>query len=323
MTEIQEKLTHSRLSCFRQCPRKHLIRYEWGIRPEETGLALRVGSAFHAALEAADKGEDIDGAMEASVSDPYDLALVAAMYDGHARRWESDPLELVASEMEFDLPLINPDTGRPSTIFRLAGKMDRLVKLRDGRIALMEYKSTSRDFSPESDYWMRLHMDQQLSIYVIAARQLGYEVETVLYDVTKRPMLRPLKATPVEKRQYVQKTGGLYANQRDMDETPSEFAGRVAADIAAKTDQYFARIEIARLDQDLDECRAELWQQQQALRESQRSGRWYRNPGACFENHWACDYLSICLNRDLETRTPQGFVRLTDVHPELGQEIDV
>jgi hypothetical protein len=311
-----QTLTHSRLSCFRSCPRKHAIRYELGIRPEETGFALRVGSAFHAALEAADHGLDIDGAMEAAVSDPFDLELVAAMYDGHARRYEGAGLEIVATEQTFDLPLVNPETGHPSTVWTFGGKMDRIVRLPDGRLALMEYKTTSRDFAPGADYWLMLHLDQQLSLYVIAARRLGFDVSTILYDVTRRPMLRPLKATPPDKRKYT-KDGTLYAAQRETDETPAEYAARVATDIAERPDYYFTRVEIARLDQDLDDTASELWQQQQAIREMQRTGFWYRNPGACFSNNGGCEYLPICLSRDLSGTTPAGFVRSENVHPEL------
>jgi hypothetical protein len=180
----------------------------------------------------------------------------------------------------------------------------------------MEYKTTSRDFAPGAEYWLRLHLDQQLSIYVIAARELGYPVETVLYDVTRRPLLRPLKATPEALRRYT-KDGRLYAQQRDRDETPEEFAARVAGDIAERPDHYFARIEIARLEQDLEECAGELWQQQLSIREAQRARRWFRNPGSCFEPY-PCEYLSICLNRDLETTTPMGYTRLSNVHPELS-----
>jgi hypothetical protein len=309
-------LTHSRLSTFRSCPRKHEIRYELGIRPEETGFALRVGSAFHAALEAADQGLDIDGAMQAAVPDPYDLALVAAMYDGHARRYEDAGLEIVATEQVFDLPLLNPKTGHSSTVWTFGGKMDRIVRLPDGRLALIEYKTTSRDFAPGADYWMMLHLDQQLSLYVIAARRLGFDVSTILYDVTRRPMLRPLKATPEASRKYT-KDGNLYAAQRERDETPEEFAVRVATDIAERPDHYFTRVEIARLDQDLEDTAAELWQQQQTIREMQRTGRWYRNPGACFSNNGGCEYLSICLSCDLSGSLPAGFVCSENVHPEL------
>jgi len=101
-------------------------------------------------------------------------------------------------------------------------------------------------------------------------------------------------------------------------ETVEEFADRIRADVESRPGYYFARIEIARLDQDLKDCAAELWQQAAAMREAQRSGRHYRNPSACYSNFGTCDYLPICLLRDLETHTPTGFVREANVHPELA-----
>ncbi|HOX27492.1 MAG TPA: PD-(D/E)XK nuclease family protein [Candidatus Krumholzibacteria bacterium] len=312
---MSQILTHSRLACFRTCPRKHYIRFELGIRPDVDSVPIRVGAAFHAALEARDHGRDPAPLMEACLGDPYDLAMVAAMFDGHCRRYANEPLNPVVSEQEFTRQLVNPGTGRATPIWLLAGKIDRIVRLADGRLALMEYKTTSQDFAPGADYWTRLHMDQQLSIYVLAAREIGYDIQTILYDVTRRPALRPLKATPDEARKYT-KDGKLYANQRAEDETPDEYAARVAADIAERPDHYFARIEIARLERDLDDCQEEVWQQQLAIRAAQNSGHWYRNPSACF-SPFRCEYLSICQNRDLDTNTPTGFVRSDEIHPEL------
>ena len=65
-------LTHSRLACFRACPRRHYLRYELGLRPEDTGFVLRVGSGFHRALEALDKGEDPELAIAEGLDDPFD-----------------------------------------------------------------------------------------------------------------------------------------------------------------------------------------------------------------------------------------------------------
>jgi hypothetical protein len=312
----KQLLTHSRLSCFRACPRRHQLRYEFGLVPTQDDSVLRVGSGFHAALEANDLDLDPDEAIGERIEDPFEMAMVAAMFNGHLSRWAGDRLRAVSTELEFSLPLRNPATGRPTQVWTLAGKIDRIVELSGGRLALMEYKTTSQDFSPGAEYWLKLHMDQQLSIYVIAARSLGWNVETVLYDVTRRPMLRPYKATPEAVRKYT-KDGRLYANQRDTDETPEEYAARIAEDIASRPEHYFARIEIARLDRDLEECAAELWNQQLAIREMQRARRWYRNPGSCFSIR-PCEYLNICLNDDLDERTPEGFIRLEDQHPELS-----
>jgi hypothetical protein len=324
-------LTNSRLACFRACPRRHYLRYEIGLRTTAESLALRVGSAFHRALEALAEGQDVEAALAHGIDDPFDLALVAAMFDGHRRRWANEPLDIVASELAFDLPLVNPATGASTPVWRIGGVIDAIVRLPDGRLALKEVKTTSRDFSPSADYWLRLHLDPQLSIYVVAARELGFPVETVLYDVTRRPALRPLKATPPGARKFT-KDGRLYASQRDRDETPEEYAGRLGADIAEKPDHYFARIEIARLDQDLDECLHDVWRTQRVIRDCQLEAQravergqrptvaWARSPDACLGHGVTCEFLAVCQsNRPVETDTPEGFVRGADVHPELTQ----
>lgn len=303
------------MAAFRTCPRKHFLRYEQRLVPAEESLPLRVGSAFHRALEARDKGLDPAAEIDARLSDPYDVAMVAAMFDGHVRRYDLDEPQAVRSELPFRLPLINPETDRQTPVWMIAGVIDRIVQLGDGRLALMEYKTTSRDFAPGAEYWTKLHMDQQLSVYVIAARAIGYDVSTILYDVTRRPALRPLKATPEEARKYT-KDGRLYAAQRDRDETPEEYAARVAQDIADRPDHYFARIEVARLEDDLRECQAEIWQQQLVIRLAQRSGHWYRNPGACFGN-FNCEYLPFCQTWRAGDAAPGGFRLAENIHPEL------
>lgn len=315
-----ELLTHSRLSCFRACPRRHYLRFELGLAPERDALALRVGTAFHAALEAADLGLDPEQAIHARGDlDVFDAAMVAAMFTVHRERWASDTLEIVAAEQSFDVPLVNPETGSESRLWRLAGKIDRIYRLPDGRLAIQDYKTTSEDVAPDSDLWTRLRLDSQMAVYVIAARTLGYDVQTILYDVTRRPMQRPFKATPEAERKYVKATGALYANQRHADETPEEFAARVAGAMRAEPERYFARHEIAKLDADLDETRAEIWQQALAIRAAQRMGHWWRNPSACSEPY-TCAYLSVCaLTLGPESSTPTGYRRLESVHPELAR----
>jgi len=315
---VADILTHSRLSCFRSCPRRHQLRYEFGIAPEEESEALRIGTAYHAALEAADLDIDPEAAVAAlGTLDAYEAALVAAMFTVHRERWAGDTLEVVATELEFNLPLRNPETGAATPIFRFAGKIDRIYRLPDGRLAIQDYKTTTDDLTPGSDYWLRLSLDQQMSLYVIAARELGHDVQTILYDVTLRPLLRPYRKTPDDKIQ-LKKDGTPYANTRMQDETPFEFTVRVAEAMRADPARYFARHEIARLDQDLDETRAEVWQQQLLIREMQRTGKWFRNPGACV-SPYRCSYLPICDNKQVGPNcVPSGFRLLPDAHPELA-----
>src|SRR5690606_32440122 len=134
--------------------------------------------------------------------------------------------------------------------WRLAGKIDKIVRLPDGRTAIMEHKTTSDSIASDSDYWARLRLDSQISLYVLAARELGYDVQTVLYDVVRKPRHERYRATPPELRKY-KKDGTLYANQRERDETPQEFGQRVYQAMYTEFDSYFARQEIPRLESDL------------------------------------------------------------------------
>lgn len=318
-TAQQQILTHSRMSCFRDCPRKHFIRYELGLTPDIDSDARRFGSAIHEALEGWDKGdaEMVAGAF-AAIEDDHERAAARTLFDAHCAHYEYDGVTPVYSELPFDIPLTNPQTGMPSRNWRLNGKIDGIVQLADGRLALLERKTTTRDFTPGSDYWTKLRLDAQISIYIIAARELGIQIDTVLYDVMRRPSLRPYRATPEEKRKY-KKDGTLYASCRAEDETPEEYANRIGDDIHSRPEHYFTRQEIARLEQDLDECHADLWQQQMAIRNAQLAGHWWRNPNACF-GMFKCDYLPICQNNDLEYSTPAGFIRSEEIHPELSVE---
>jgi len=124
-----------------------------------------------------------------------------ALLSGHFWRYGQDPaspdgqrrasdLAFEAVELSFDVPLVNPVTGALSRAFTLAGKIDGIVRLADGRLAVLEYKTAGEDIAPDADYWLRLRCDGQISLYVLAARALGYDVATVLYDVTRKRTIR-------------------------------------------------------------------------------------------------------------------------------------
>ena len=277
--------TNGSLTCFRACPRRYELSHVLKLRPAEVSYPIAVGRAFHTALET---GEcpPMDSA--------YDMAIVAAMVARYREVWPV--LDIIAREVPFWIDVNGIAYG---------GVIDAIIRLADGRLAVAEYKTTSEDFSAGSDYWVRLRLDSQITGYVVAARALGYAVETVLYDVTRRPAIRPLKAS---KEIKLKKDGTPYANCRLTDETPEEYAARC---VEALTPECFARHEIARLDDDL-----ELWAKDLALQsEAVAAARWYRNTDAC-DARFTCDYLSIC--HLSEPGVPTGFIRVDDIHPEVS-----
>mgnify|MGYP007001753624 CR=1 FL=1 len=87
--------------------------------------------------------------------------------------------------------------------------------------------TTSEDIGRGTDYWRRLRMDGQVSIYYAGSAALGYPADLCLYDVLRKPSLRPKKAVAEVK---LKKDGTPYANQQLADFLLSD--GEVHAGLA-------------------------------------------------------------------------------------------
>jgi len=166
-------------------------------------------------------------------------------------------------------------------------------------VYVLERKTTSEDLSLAGVYWRRLGIDVQVSIYLAAARSLGYDATAVLYDAIRKPDLLPLKATPVELRKYTKPTkkdpvSRLYANQRESDETPDEYFRRCLDAIKEDPERYFRRGVITRLESELDEARADVWQTSTAIRDARRLRVFPRNADSCIQWSRVCDYFAVC-----------------------------
>ncbi len=364
MSNGKDLLTYSRLSTRRLCPKQDYYKYEIGLRRESVASALRMGGAFALGKELWRKhcGDDdaatsaINDATEGYLTvpqwaDSYDWEIecetVRAMLAGYFWRYADDVMQFLGIEESFAMPLVNPASGRSSQTFMLAGKIDGVIKMPDGRIAVYEDKTTSANIDDDSDYWLRLRYDGQISQYVLGARYLGYDASLVLYDVTRKPTIKPRSVPVLDEngmkivrdsvgervfRENIKKNGEPGAHHGEpiqsaskdkghtlatRRESPEEWGERLLADIGARPKWYFARREIPRLEGDLEEFRAEIWQQSQLLRECRKNNWWFRN--VAFNTCGHCEYKHLCLNGiEVDPRhPPTGFVVMDDVHPEL------
>lgn len=311
-------LTNSRRNCFNKCAKLYFFQYEKGYRPVKTSDALRFGSLFHGALElywllSLEAGLNWLKEQKETDYNAYEKELAKQLLIGYYNKWsnEDDAEEDCIPELEFRAPLINPDTMAESRTFQLAGKID---VVRPGKKQIVEHKTTSNDISPESDYWDHLAIDGQVSGYYVGSEALGYECEECLYDVIRKPMQRPLQATPVESRKYT-KDGRLYASQREVDETVEEFGLRVAAEIASNPERYYARRIIPRLEDDMAEYMADMWATAREIREAQLHSRWPRNPQQCM-TFGKCPFFSVC-TKTASLDDPNLFVKLDNPDQEL------
>lgn len=330
-------LTSSRLGVWQRCPRQHHYRYEVGLIPTgETPRALMMGTAVHAGLEswwrAYQAGADkyalpaaLHSAREAyPAEDEYAVALLSALITAYDARWctWAQGVEVIGVEFPFDAPLINPRTGEAHPHWRLAGKIDALVRLSDGRIAIMEHKTTSMDASAGSDYRRALTLNAQVGVYFDGARALGAAADVCIYDVLKKPTIKPLLATPLESQKR-KKDGTLYAAQRDRDETATEYEARLCESIAQDPDRYLVHADVIRTDTEMDALRWDLWHAVRAIEESRKAAHDTRDvraiprhPSACMTHHTPCAYLPVC-EGTASARDPMRYQRVSNPHVEL------
>jgi len=357
-------LTHSAMACARRCLRQYYFRYELGLRSRREAAALRMGAAVHVGLEHWSRGASPEQAILEATTDyatcppwaePYDWQIegeiVGNLLAGYFWRYQNNDIEYVEIEKPWDAPLVNPRTGRESRIWRLAGKRDGIVRIPDGRLFVLERKTAGEDIGPDSDYWLRLRCDQQISLYVISAFHQGHDVAGVLYDVIRKPTIRPRQVPLVDKdgRKFVvdEQTGnrifkkdgqprqsaGAGMKLSTRPETPEEYGARLLADIEERSDYYYQRREVPRLEDDLQAFRLECWQQAKLLTDCRHWGRWFRNVGR--NTCSFCEYANLCLQSITvdppacaasvaagREAPPDGFEIVADVNPELSEGDD-
>jgi hypothetical protein len=121
----------------------------------------------------------------------------------------------------------------------------------------------------------------------------------------------------MESRKY-KKDGTLYANQRENDESLDEYQDRLMSDIAENPMKYFSRGEVVRFEEEEKDAQHDLWQLTKAIRESQLSNRWPRNPDACVAYGRMCEFFSVC-TRTASLDDPILFRVEENVHAELSK----
>ena len=362
MTEeiADKRVTHSEMQCADKCKRMWFFAYIRGLRTILAAAPLRIGSAIHLGLHWAKQRQmglqpdwddeeitqrvlvEYDKTKPDSQDQLYsweiERATIAAMFTGYFWRWsEANDFVIKQSEMKFNLPIINPATGRASRTSTSAGAIDGEVELPDSRLAVIEHKTTSSDLDPDSDYWKRLRIDSQISHYFISARAMGHPVETILYDVIRKPNFKPKQIAVLDYdiKQVVDKdTGERLKNKNGSwkqsvsdketqklvtrPETPQEYGERVTIDMGERPDFYFQRKEIPRIASDIEEYQYELWQKTRIMHECKINNRYPRDTTACI-GFGRCPYFNLCTTGfNCESQeVPEGFKIVSDKHQEL------
>lgn len=321
--------TNSALACARECLRKYRLRYDLRLELDRDSdhEALTVGTAWHLALELQRDPSRFDRVREAAPSELWGEKLVtlAVAYDWY---WGTE-LEMLAAEVEFHTEL----NGIP-----LRGKIDGIVRMPDGRVGLIEHKTTSADLA--GDYWQRLRMDTQVGIYSLACRGLDYfpsgSPDFIIYDVVRKPTIRPKAIPKAEMSRLLEaaETKGVvtYAGHEvgmmpeevealEGRESSQLFGLRLLGDITEQPEKYFGRREVHRTSDDYAHLLNDIAAQVEILRalKGRPTSAYPRNPDAC-NRYSTCDFWSLCSanQQPKEGEAPDGYRSRDNAHPELS-----
>ena len=313
-------LTQSSLGTLQRCEELFRLKYLERLRPMEQKAYFSIGSGFHAGVEHQDPEAGVEALLKAR-GDSWvekerdenlrDSWIVRAMVEGALARWSSWPAN---AEVEFVLPVINPETGGRSTAHDLGGVIDGVYA---SERSLLEMKTTSR---LDEDYIQRLEIDFQVTSYLASASDLtGEPFRRVVYRIVKKPGLRPRKGetdaehaervkarkplSPLKRRKeeseedYQERSRLREAARpplkRKVPEPIDDYGRRVVADYRERPDFYFAEVIVTRTDEDLERWRWEVWSLHRRILELERGAFPIRNTNACLD-FGRCAFFDLC-----------------------------
>ena len=270
------EISPTAMSIFRECPMKYKWRYIDDITPLKKSNALRIGTMFHLAVDMYYSGASDEEVMKHIIamsdnqiaeSDPYyqeDNIIMKYTVIGMWKNYPHKDLSLydeIHSEKETRIPMSDHVT--------FVCRMDRLVKLKStGKWWLRELKTTGLPFQ---NFQNRVGTSAQASAYVWAMRQTGEDVQGIIYDFVKKPLLR-----------------------KGVNESCEDFGIRIARDYVNRGDKYYGRHFEYRSNDDITLFEKDLENIVNQIQSTRASGKFYRNQDGCFKYNSECAFRKIC-----------------------------
>jgi superfamily I DNA/RNA helicase/RecB family exonuclease len=183
--DLSQRLSATAIESYERCPLQFKLEREWEL-PRDIGAAMQYGAAMHLVLRAYYDSVRYGRTMsddqvlslfheefaKAAVTDPYQRDLYEKqggeqLQDFLSASRRGQPPEVLHTEEKFELRVGD------STV---AGRIDRVDSLGDGRVAIVDYKTGK----PKSD--QDAEGSLQLSVYAMAAKQKwGYETTRLVF----------------------------------------------------------------------------------------------------------------------------------------------
>lgn len=290
----KEPITYSILRTGLTCPKKMYWRYYQGFRSAPSDNQL-LGSAFHRGMELQDPLEaaryyrdNYPGFIDESVTTKNNM--LAFMVRGAMARWNYEYKE-IRPEQTFRLPLVNPDTDRPSRNYYWAGKIDAVGLTTEDQWFLIERKTTGQSLEK---YFDLLVLDHQLTGYLLASSIIhAVDLEGVDYQVARKPSIRQKKQESLE-----------------------DFIRRLDQDYIDRPEFYFHRKIVPFNRRTIEDFQRTLWDTSQLFHWFEKNDTWPMNTSRCGD-FGGCPYIPLCTHqKDAQFQYTRDYRRA----PELEEE---
>lgn len=307
------EISHNSLSIASGCWKKYYWNYDQKLTPIRKSAALRLGTIIHEAFNIYYSGGTDSDALnfitstydkkisEVEEVDKEDMTISKYTAAGMWAYYPYKDLGSMYTEVQPEVSFSVPVSGKRNVV--LVGRVDGLVRTKDGNLWIREVKTTG--LSP-SQFKGRCNTSTQASTYVYALRKLGYDVKGVLYDCIKKPLLR--KRVSENAEQFGMR---IMADYREDARTPEDHRKAYIQHTEYRSDdQIYNYIIDTRYF--IDDLRAKL-----------RNHKWNRNMDSCWKFNSLCPYHTICFPKDPDKLTIELFFeRRGDNGKETGRWTD-
>ncbi len=258
------------------------------------------------------------------------------MYGMAAYQWyySEDEYTTIATELKFTLPVKSPETGATLPNCKLVGKIDKLVRGRNGIVMIMEHKTTSSSLNSDSTFWGNLRLNTQISMYVYVAQQMQLAgdlemygvkatdplIQDCVFDALHKPGIAPKKLSQKDSKEFVE-TGDYFGKKFEIilntgicvdgelavvepgakpetytiHETPEMYGMRLMTDMSERPEFYFGRREVSRTKKDIDNFQKKIYSVYQGYKFMCRTETWSMDEDQC-EATYICEYTGLCYN---------------------------
>ena len=267
------ELSHSSIALAQSCWKKWYWKYVEKLTPLKQSDALTLGRFIHSAFDMHYSGftkqEVVDWITKTADEEiakaiPEDVESLTVIKYTVLGMWLFFPFQQYGTFAN-----IKPEVSfriKPAYALYFRGRIDGLVD--DGKKWIRELKSTGLTFN---QFERRSLISPQATDYTLAMKVLGHDVEGVMYDYIKKPLLR-----------------------KRVNDTQETFGRRIMEDYRDRPEIYFNRHYVYRKDFELKRRLDLIINLGKEVRSRIRTNNFPRNMGSCFNFNAECPYAKIC-----------------------------